>query len=93
MRGDPRQRAEDDVELGVDRLDGALERAQVLRLDALQRGTERREPLGDPDKAPAHDDQRDREHDHDDGDEHDGQKRQQVRVAHAAPYPSVSAFM
>ena len=42
---DPRQRAEDDVELRVDRLDGRLERAQVLGLDALQRAAERRQAL------------------------------------------------
>ena len=39
------------VELRVDRLDRALERAQVLGLDALQRGGERREPVGDPQRG------------------------------------------
>ena len=48
LRGDARQRAEDDVELRVDRLDRGLERAQVLGLDALERAGERGEALRDP---------------------------------------------
>ena len=44
---DPRQRAEDDVELRVDRLDRGLERAQVLGLDALERAAERGKAVGD----------------------------------------------
>ena len=60
---------------------------------ASQRAAERREALGDRVQARADLDQRDGEHGDDDDGEQDAQKRQQVRVAHAAPYPSVSAFM
>ena len=55
LAGDARQRAQDDVELGVDRLDRRLERAQVLRLDGLERGAQRGQVAGDrvqPARAP-----------------------------------------
>ena len=56
-----------DVELGVDRRDGGLERAQVLGLDALERAGQRREPAGDLHQPAADLDQRERQHGHDDG--------------------------
>ena len=49
---DARQRAEDHVELGVDRLHSGLERAQVLGLDALERGGERGEVARGAPRAP-----------------------------------------
>ena len=44
-------------------------------------------------QAPAHLDQRGGQHEDDDDGEQDAQEGQQVRGAHVAPNPSVSAFM
>ena len=90
---DAGQRAEDDVELRVDRRDRALERAQVLGLDAFQCAAERGEPFGDPPQPSAHLDQRSREHEHDHGREDDAEDDEQGVTHAASPNPSVSAFM
>ena len=81
------------VELLVDRLDRALERAQVLRLDALERRAQCREALRGPRQPPRDVDQRDGEDEHDDGGEDDAEENEEMRRAHAPPNPSVSAFM
>ncbi len=53
LASDPRQRAEDHVELRVDRRDGRLERAQVLGLDRLPaRRASVASAFGDPTPAP-----------------------------------------
>jgi hypothetical protein len=92
LRGNPRERAQDRVELGVDGPDGRLERTEVLGFHPLQRGGQRVEVGGGGLEIHTDLDQRrgqHHDHDHRKNDTEDDQRA----LAHDSPNPSVRAFI